>query len=503
MSILLRNGTVVNDDAMFKADVLVDGGKIIAVEPNLPVENVDRIIDATDRFVIPGGIDPHTHMQLPFMGQVAVDDFYSGTRAALSGGTTMIIDFIIPSKTSTPIEAYHQWRNWADPNVCCDYALSAAITTWNDETAAQMETLTRPEYGINSFKFFLAYKGVFMVQDDEFFNGLKRCAEIGAFARVHAENGSVIAEKQQELLRLGVTGPEGHTQSRPEDLEAEATNRACVLAAQANCPLYVVHVMSKGAARVIADHRQRGRIIFGEPIAAGLACDGTNYYAKDWKHAAAYVLSPPLSGEKDTPSTLMDLLASGQLHLTATDHCTFTCEQKRIGMNDFTKIPNGVNGVEDRMSLVWEKGVHSGKIDPMRFVAITSSTAAKIFNMYPRKGRIQVGSDADIVVFNPRASRVISAETHHQAVDFNIFEGMEVHGVPEITISRGKVVWENGHLNVTKGSGEFIPLAPWCDYVFSAIRQRAEMIKPTAVLRDDDNANNNSFDDTSVINGSA
>uniref|UniRef100_A0A915DW20 Amidohydrolase-related domain-containing protein n=1 Tax=Ditylenchus dipsaci TaxID=166011 RepID=A0A915DW20_9BILA len=235
--LLIRNGTIVNDDCMTKADVLVEDGKITTVGENLVSPKGDvRVLDATDRYVIPGGIDPHTHMQLPFMGMVTVDDYYHGTRAALS---------------------------------------------------AEMEKLTSPEYGINSFKFYLAYKDDLMVDDD----GLKQCAKIGALARVHAENGSVIAEKQKELLELGVTGPEGHTQTRPEELEAEATNRACVLAGQANCPLYVVHVMSKGAARVIAQHRQNGQVIFGEPIAAGLVLDGSHYYNKDWTHAAAYIMS--------------------------------------------------------------------------------------------------------------------------------------------------------------------------------------------------------------------
>lgn len=490
--LLIRGGTVVNDDAMFEADVLVQGGKIVAVGPSLADQLMAadgtlnaRVIDANGRLVIPGGIDPHTHMQLPFMGTVAVDDFYQGTRAALAGGTTMIIDFVIPSKHSTPLEAYRQWREWADPKVCCDFGLSMAITSWNQQIAAQMEELVMPEFGINSFKFFLAYENVFMVNDKEFYQGLKQCARLKALARVHAENGSVIAEKQKELLNGGVTGPEGHTQSRPEELEAEATNRACTIASQANCPLYVVHVMSKGAAKVIAAHRQRGLPVFGEPIAAGLALDGSHYFARDFDHAAAFVLSPPLSSDANTPGTLMDLLACGQLNLTATDNCTFTCQQKRMGVGDFTKIPNGVNGVEDRMSLVWEKGVNTGKLDPMRFVAITSTVAAKIFNIYPRKGRIQEGSDADIVIWNPTARRTISAKTHHHAGDFNVFEGMEVCGVPEVTICRGRPVWVDGKLQVEAGWGRFVPLAPNCPYVFGAHAAREQAMKPKVVQRNE------------------
>ncbi|CAJ0568342.1 unnamed protein product, partial [Mesorhabditis spiculigera] len=482
-AILIKGGTVVNDDEMVKADVLVQDGKIVAVGPDLHCEGA-TLVDAAGRLVIPGGIDPHTHMQLPFMGEIAVDDFYSGTRAALAGGTTMIIDFVIPAKDSTPLKAYKQWRDWADPKVCCDYALSMAITTWNDSVSKEMAEVTKPEYGINSFKFFLAYKGVFMVHDDEFYQGMLQCAKIGGMARVHAENGPVIAEKAKELLSLGVTGPEGHTQSRPEELEAEATNRACVLASQANCPLYVVHVMSKGAARAIAHHRQRGAVVFGEPIAAGLGTDGSHYYSDDWLHAARHVMSPPLSRDPSTPEALMRLLACGELHLVGTDNCTFNCQQKLAGKDDFTKIPNGVNGVEDRMAIVWERGVHRGIMDPMRFVAVTSSQCAKIFNMYPRKGRIAVGSDADIVIWNPDATKIISKDTHHQAVDYNIFEGQTVHGVAEVTISRGKIVWQDQRLSVEAGAGKFVSLPPYCPYVFAACQQREKVIQPRSVKRE-------------------
>ncbi|EPB68956.1 dihydropyrimidinase [Ancylostoma ceylanicum] len=466
MSILIKNGTVVNEDAMFKADVLITDGKIASVGENLTAGGGNiQVLDATDRFVIPGGIDPHTHLQMPFMGQVAADDFYNGTRAAVAGGTTMVIDFAIPSKTMLPLASYKQWREWADPKVCCDYGLSMAITFWSPDVEKEMEEVVKPEYGVNSFKFFLAYSGAFMVRDEEFYQGMLTCARIGAVARVHAENGSVIAERCKALLKEGVTGPEGHTQSRPEELEAEATNRACMMATQANCPLYVVHVMSRGAAKAIAEHRQKGYVVFGEPIAAGLALDGSHYWNPDWMHAARYVMSPPLSRDPSTKEALMDMLAAGQLHLVGTDNCTFTSEQKKMGLNDFTKIPNGVNGIEDRMSIVWEKGVHSGKIDPMRFVQVTSAMAAKIFNVYPRKGRIAIGSDADVVIWNPKLSR---------AIDYNVFEGQVLHGVAETTISRGKIVWMNNKLNVQAGAGQFVPLLPFAPIAYASNAQKAQ-----------------------------
>ncbi|KAK0414003.1 hypothetical protein QR680_007103 [Steinernema hermaphroditum] len=465
-AILIKNGTVVNDDLMLKADVLIKDGIIIEVRPGISEINPEvRVIDAANKLIIPGGIDPHTHLQLPYRGEVSVDDFYKGTQAALAGGTTMIIDFASKPRGTLPIDNWRQWREWADPNVCCDYGLTVAITSWSPLIAEQMTELTKPEYGVNSFKFYMAYTE-YMVIDEEFYEGLKHCAKIGALARVHAEHGPFIDNKQKELLEAGVTGPEGHPQAHPEEMEAEATNRACVLAAQAKCPLYVVHVMSKGAAKAIAYHRQKGQVLFGEALAVGLAKDGSGYYGKDWMKAAGLVMSPALSKDPTTPDALMGFLSCDQLQLTGTDNASWSCAQKKQGLHDFTKIPSGLNGLEDRMSIIWEKGVHCRKINPMRFVAITSSTAAKIFNCYPKKGRIATGSDADIVIWDPKRSRVISASTHHHATDHNVFEGMEVHGVAEVTICKGKVVWENGHLNVERGFGKYVPLRPFSDHVF-------------------------------------
>uniref|UniRef100_A0A0N5AEU7 dihydropyrimidinase n=1 Tax=Syphacia muris TaxID=451379 RepID=A0A0N5AEU7_9BILA len=465
MALWIRNGTVVNSDLMQPADVIVENGEIFP----------GGVKYGNSKLVMPGGIDPHTHLELKFMGELSVDDYYIGSRAALAGGTTMFIDFVMPTKKQTPLEAYKEWRKKADAKVCCDYALSVAITTYNDEVVKQMNTLVQPEYGINSFKFFMAYAD-YMLNDGEFYHAMRRCAQLGALARVHAENGYVILEKQKELLDKGVTGPEGHPQSRPEEVEEEATNRACILAVQANCPLYVVHVMSKGAAAAVAHHRRRGAVIFGEAIAAALASDGEHYFNENWSHAAAHVMSPPLSLDPTTKDILMDFLACGQLQLVGTDNCTFSSAQKAVGLNNFTKIPNGVNGIEDRMSIIWERGY--GKIDAMRFVEITSSMAAKIFNIYPRKGKIAVGSDADIIIWDPLKTRVISSSTHHQACDYNIFEGMLVHGVCEMTISRGKVVWENGELKVEQGSGRFVPLPPFSPYCFATIPQRAQVCCP-------------------------
>ncbi|XP_035382494.1 dihydropyrimidinase isoform X1 [Electrophorus electricus] len=480
--ILIKGGKVVNEDYSEIADVYIENGVIHAVEPDLKVPAGTRVVDAKGKLLMPGGIDTHTHMELAFMGTVAADDFYTGTKAALAGGTTMILDFSIPQKGASLLEAYERWRSIADPKVCCDYSLHVAVTWWSDWVKQEMETLVE-EKGVNSFKMFMAYKDVFMLSDQELHAAFSQCKDIGAIAQVHAENGDLIVEGAKRMLKLGITGPEGHEMCRPEEVEAEATQRAITIAHAVNCPLYVVHVMSKSAARVVGNARRNGCVVFGEPIAAGLGTDGTHYWHKDWAHAAGFVMGPPLRPDPSTPGYLMDLLANDDLTVSGTDHCTFSVCQKALGKDDFTKIPNGVNGVEDRMSVIWEKGVHSGKMDENRFVAVTSSNAAKIFNLYPQKGRIAKGSDADLVVWDPKATRLISAKTHHQAVDYNIFEGMVCHGVPLLTISRGMVVYEGGRVMAQPGQGRFIPRKPYADMVYKRIRQREEVRKPSAVAR--------------------
>lgn len=474
--LLIKGGKVVNDDLVTDADVFIEDGVIKQVGKDITVPGGTRTIEAKGMYVMPGGIDCHTHLEFFFMGTRTADDFYTGSKAALAGGTTMIIDFI--SKKSphmTLLEAYEDYRSRADERICCDYGLSAILNDYNEDVFREMETLVKDK-GINSFKTFMAYKGTLMLEDDKMIQAFKACSKLGALARVHAENGDIIYENQRKLLSMEITGPEGHLYSREEEVEAEATHRAIVLANQVNCPLYVVHVMSRGAAEMILRKRAQGCVVFGEPIAAGLATDGSHYFNRCWKHAAAHVLSPPLRPDPSTRVYLMDLLASGELQTTGSDHCVFSSSQKAIGQDDFTRIPNGVNGVEERMGVVWENGVNTGQLDPCKFVAVTSANAAKIFNIYPRKGKIQAGSDADVVVWDPEKERIFSAETHQSASDFNILEGFRCRGAPVYVISQGRVVVENGEVHAVKGSGKFVPMAPNCNYVYAAVRQREAAI---------------------------
>ncbi|XP_017141290.1 dihydropyrimidinase isoform X1 [Drosophila miranda] len=475
--VYIKNGEIVNHDKSFKADVYIEDGIIKFVGPpsEITIPGGVRTIDASGLLIIPGGIDPHTHMQLPFGGAVAVDDFYSGTKAAVAGGTTMIIDFVLPNKHESMIEAYDKWRSWADPKVCCDYGLHVGITWWSKSVSEELGILCK-ELGVNSFKTFMAYKGLYQLNDSDLLDVFERIRQLNGVAMVHAENGDIIAKNTQRLLAEGINGPEGHELSRPEEVEAEAVHRACVLAHQSDCPLYVVHVMSKSAGIELARARQRyrGRYIMGETLAAALGTDATCCFHMGFEHEAAHVLSPPLRPDPTTQEFLMKLLANDDLQLTGSDNCTFNKEHKAKGKGDFTKIPNGVNGVEDRMSLVWEKGVQAGLLDPCRFVAVTSTNAAKIFNIYPQKGRIAVGSDADIVIWNPNATRTISKDTHHQACDFNIFEGMTVHGVCEFVLVRGRICAERGQVRVAEGFGRFIPTPVRPPFVYDIIEGKVQ-----------------------------
>lgn len=453
MTILIRGGTVVTATQTYKADVLCVDGKIAAIGPDLEPPTACEIIDAGGQYVMPGGIDPHTHMELPFMGTVASESFYSGTAAAMAGGTTSIIDFVIPDPEQNILEAYKEWRGWAKKSAS-DYGFHVAITWWDESVRKDMGTLVREE-GINSFKHFMAYKGAIMATDEIMYNSFTRALELGAMPTVHAENGELVYQLQKKLIEAGMTGPEAHPLSRPPAVEGEAANRALRFAETIGVPLYIVHVSTSEAVEELKRARANGQRCYGEVLAGHLTVDDSVYRDPDWGKAAAHVMSPPFRAKKHQDA-LWKGLQGGALQTTATDHCCFCADQKAAGRDDFTLIPNGTAGVEDRMSVLWHHGVNTGRLTMNEFVAATSTNAAKIFNIYPRKGAISVGADADIVIWDPEATKTISAKTHHQNIDTNIFEGMCVKGVASHTLSRGVLTWVDGDLRAVEGRGQYV-----------------------------------------------
>lgn len=453
MSTVIRNGTVVTADLSYKADVLIEGGKIAAIGEGL---TGDEVLDATGCHVMPGGIDPHTHMEMPFMGTYSADDFESGTRAALAGGTTMVVDFALPSPGQGLLDALKMWDNKSG-RAHCDYSYHMAVTWWSEQVFDEMAEVVKR--GITSFKHFMAYKGALMVNDDELFASFRRVGDLGGIALVHAENGDVVAELSAQLLADGNTGPEAHAYSRPPQVEGEATNRAIMVADMAGVPLYVVHVSCEDSHEAIRRAKQQGKRVWGEPLIQHLTLDESEYFNADWDHAARRVMSPPFRNKKHQDS-LWAGLQSGGLSVVATDHCAFTTEQKRYGVGDFTKIPNGTGGLEDRMPMLWTHGVNTGRLTPNEFVAVTSTNIAKILNLYPRKGSVLVGADADLVVWDPEAEKTISAGSQQSAIDYNVFEGQKVKGLPRYTLTRGVVAVREGALDSREGHGEFVAREP-------------------------------------------
>jgi dihydropyrimidinase len=467
-TLFIRGGTVVNADRAFKADVITQNGKITAVSENLTAPAGATVVDAGGQYVMPGGIDPHTHMQLPFMGTTTMDDFYTGTAAGLAGGNTSIIDFVIPNPQQSIMEAYQTWRGWAEKSAG-DYGFHVAITWWDETVKRDMGTLVQQE-GVNSFKHFMAYK-----------NAIKRCMELGAMPTVHAENGELVFLLQKTVAEMGIKGPEGHPLSRPPMVEAEAANRAIAIADVLNVPIYVVHVSCIEAAEAIARARARGQRVYGEVLAGHLVVDDSVYRHPDFATAAAHVMSPPFR-PKGNQEFLWRGLQAGNLHTTATDHCTFCAAQKAAGKDDFAKIPNGCGGVDERLAVIWDEGVNTGRLTPSEFVAITSANTAKLFNIYPQKGSVSAGADADLVIWDPAGTKTLSAKTQHSKGDFNIFEGRTVKGIPSHTISQGELVFVQGDLRAVQGKGRYIK-RPAFGSNFAANKLRAETLAPAAVKR--------------------
>jgi dihydropyrimidinase len=478
MSKVIKGGTVVTADRQFRADIRIEGETIAEIGENL---SGDEVIDASEAYVIPGGIDPHTHLEMPFMGTTADETFLSGTWAAATGGTTMVVDFCLPGEDGSIVNAINDWHRKSAPQIASDVGYHMAITGWNETIFNEMKTAV--DMGVNSFKHFMAYKGALMVEDDEMFASFQRCKELGALPLVHAENGDIVFELQKKMLAQGITGPEGHAYSRPPEVEGEAANRAIMIADAVGTPLYVVHVSCEQAHEAVRRARQKGMRVYGEPLIQFLTLDESEYFNKDWVHAARRVMSPPFRS-KEHQDGLWAGLSAGSLQVVATDHCAFGTEKKKMGLGDFTKIPNGTGGLEDRLSVLWTRGVETGRITPEEFVAVTSTNIAKILNIYPKKGALVVGADADVVVWDPRISKTISVNSQKSIIDYNVFEGVEVTAQARYTLSRGDVIWAWGQNSQPEpGRGRFVP-RPAFSSAAKALSQWKDLNSPRKIERD-------------------
>ena len=453
---IIANGTVVTASDTFQADLALQDGRIAAISANLPRENAKQVLDAAGKLVFPGGIDVHTHLDMPFGGTTSADDFETGTRAAAFGGTTTLIDFAIQYKGQSLRTAFDTWMQKASKAVS-DYGLHCIITDLPDAQLAEMPQLVRE--GITTFKLFMAYPGVFMLDDATIFKALRTAAKHGAMVCMHAENGGVIDVLVQQALAEGKTAPKYHALTRPTTAEAEATGRAIALAEMAGAPIYIVHLSCNDALEKVREARDRGLPVYAETCPQYLYLSLENFDVPGFE-GAKYVFTPPLR-EKWHQEKLWNGLKHDHLQVVSTDHCPFCFkEQKELGRSDFTKIPNGGPGIEHRMSLVYSGGVAQGRFSVNRFVELVSTTPAKLFGLYPRKGTIAIGSDADLVVFNPLSKHTISAKTHHMRVDYSMFEGIQVQGMPEVVLSRGRVLVQDGKFFGRAGQGEFIKRTP-------------------------------------------
>jgi dihydropyrimidinase len=452
MKVLIKNGNIITAVDDYFADVLIEDGKIAVIGNRLDIQ-ADRTIDASGKLVIPGGIDPHTHMELPFGGTFSSDDFRTGTKAAAHGGTTTIIDFAVQFHGESLVQAIDNWHRKSEGKTAIDYGFHLIATDLPDQRIPEMKKLINE--GVTSFKLFMAYPGVFLVDDATIFRAMSNAGEAGGLICMHAENGIVINEIIKKALAEGNTAPKYHALTRPTKAEAEGVHRAIAIAEMANSPVYIVHLSCFDALEEVRRARDIGLPAYAETCPQYLFLD-QSYYDQEGFEGAKYVMTPPLR-EKWNQDRLWQGLAGNDLQVVSTDHCPFCFkEQKELGRDDFTKIPNGGPGVEHRMSLIYNGGVVGGRVSLNRFVELTSTSAAKLFGLFPRKGTVAVGSDADIVIFDPDEEMTISASTHHMNVDYSAYEGMKVRGVAKTVLSRGKVIIDDGSYVGRPGDGQFL-----------------------------------------------
>ncbi len=456
MSILIRGGQIVTAEKTVTGNILIVGDKIRDIGDTLPVETVERVVEAKGMLVLPGGIDVHTHLDMPFGGTTTSDDFETGTRAAAFGGTTTLIDFAIQARGTRMRDALDTWWKKAEKRAVIDYGLHMIVTDLAEADMDDMDSMVAD--GVASFKLFMAYPGVLMVDDATIFRALSRTAKNGALICMHAENGGVIDVMMRRALAEGKTAPIQHALTRPVTAEAEAVHRAIAMAQIAGAPVYIVHLSSEDALNQVREARDRGVPAFAETCPQYLLLSVEELARPDFE-GAKYVLTPPLR-EKHHQARLWEGLQKDHLQVVSTDHCPFCFkEQKELGKDDFTKIPNGGPGIENRLQLLYHHGVNEGRISVNRLVELTATSPAKIFGLYPRKGTIAVGSDADIVIWDPQAEHTISASTHHMRVDYSLFEGFRVRGNARTVISRGQIIVDKGRFVGRAGRGVYLKRA--------------------------------------------
>ena len=451
MSILIKNGRILTASEDYVADIYIEGETIHSIGTYLDVQ-ADQIIDATGKVVFPGGIDPHVHLDMPFMGTFSSDNYETGTLAALHGGTTMVIDFILQTQGKSLHHALEEWQGRSNGNCYGDYSFHIAVTDFNDETKKEIVQMIEEE-GITSFKTFMAYKGALMIDDGQMVALMQEVKKCGGMVTVHATNGDVIDGLIAKHRKEGKLSPLYHYLSQPEMTESEASGRFVDMAFYTDVPAYIVHMTCEGALNQVRNATKRNQKVFVETCIQYLILDAS-LYERD-PEGAKWVMSPPLREKKDQKA-LWAGLNQGLIQIVGTDHCPFKWEQKMMGKDDFSKIPNGHPAIENRMELLWSEGVEKGNISANKYVEVTSTNPAKIFGMYPKKGCIAVGSDADIVIFDPNEEHQLSVETHHMNVDYSAYEGWEVKGKCKTVILRGQVAIDNGEVKIEKGYGQFV-----------------------------------------------
>jgi dihydropyrimidinase len=465
MTTLVKNGTVVTAGDRYDADLYIDKGRITLIGQGLNIP-ADTVVDASGKLVMPGGIDVHTHLDMPFGGTTSADDFESGTVAAAHGGTTTVVDFAIQNFGEGLFPAFEGWSKKAEGKAVIDYAFHMIVRELTDQVSGDMDRLTKHE-GVTSFKLFMAYPGVFQVDDATIFRALLKTRENGGLVCMHAENGGVIDTLVKEALRKGQTAPKYHALTRPTRAEGEATGRAIALAEMADVPIYIVHLSCSDALEKIKQARDMGLPAYAETCPQYLFLSYEDYERPGFE-GAGYVMSPPLR-EKWNQVALWKGLAKNDLQVVSTDHCPFCMNeppQKQLGKDDFSKIPNGAPGIETRLMLLWDGGVRTGRIDAHKFVEITSANPARMFGLWPRKGTVAVGSDGDLVIWDPEKEVTLSARTLHMRVDYNPYEGRVIKGAPAVVLSRGEVIVDHGEFKGRPGRGQFVkrqsgrPLVP-------------------------------------------